>query len=70
MAVIGDGLPVSQVGESRQTLNARLARYESEGLEWLNGPSHRASADQLRYRTTTGNMRRLQRSLRTEFLNG
>jgi len=41
MAVIGDGLSISQVAEkvgvSRQTLHAWLARYESEGLEGL-GP--------------------------------
>ena len=39
MAVIGDGLSISQVAEkvgvSRQTLHAWLARYEAEGLEGL-----------------------------------
>jgi transposase len=37
MAVIGDGLSVSEVAEkvgvTRQTLHTWLARYESEGLE-------------------------------------
>ena len=37
MAVIGDGLAITQVadkvGVSRQTLHAWLARYEGEGLE-------------------------------------
>jgi transposase len=36
MAVIGDGLSVSQVAEkvgvSRQTLHSWLARYEAQGL--------------------------------------
>ena len=45
MAVIGDGLAVSQVAEkvgvSRQTLHAWLARYEAEGLEGLKDRSHR-----------------------------
>ena len=45
MAVIGDGLSVSQVAEkvgvSRQTLDAWLARYEAEGLEGLSDRSHR-----------------------------
>jgi len=44
MAVIGDGLSVSQVAEkvgvSRQTLNTWLARYEAEGLEGLKDRSH------------------------------
>jgi transposase len=39
MAVIGDGLSISQVAEkvgvSRQTLHAWLARYGIEGLEGL-----------------------------------
>ena len=41
MAVIGDGLSISQVAEkvgvSRQTLHSWLARYEAEGLEGLSG---------------------------------
>jgi transposase len=45
MAVIGDGLSVSQVAEnvgvSRQTLHSWLARYEAEGLEGLVDGSHR-----------------------------
>jgi transposase len=45
MAVIGDGLSVSQVadevGVSRQTLHRWLARYEAEGLEGLKDRSHR-----------------------------
>lgn len=45
MAVIGDGLSISQVAEkvgvSRQTLHAWLARYEAEGLEGLADRSHR-----------------------------
>jgi transposase len=45
MAVIGDGLSISQVagkvGVSRQTLHAWLARYEAEGLEGLKDRSHR-----------------------------
>jgi transposase InsO family protein len=45
MAVIGDGLSVSQVaskvGVSRQTLHAWLARYEAEGLDGLVDRSHR-----------------------------
>jgi transposase InsO family protein len=45
MAVIGDGLSVSQaaekVGVSRQTLHTWLARYEAEGLEGLVDRSHR-----------------------------
>lgn len=45
MAVIGDGLSISQVAEkvgvSRQTLHAWLARYEAEGLEGLKDRSHR-----------------------------
>ncbi|HEY9304794.1 MAG TPA: IS481 family transposase [Mycobacterium sp.] len=45
MAVIGDGLSISQVaskvGVSRQTLHAWLARYEAEGLEGLVDRSHR-----------------------------
>ena len=45
MAVIGDGLSISQVAEkvgvSRQTLHAWLARYEAEGLEGLVDRSHR-----------------------------
>jgi leucine-zipper of insertion element IS481 len=40
MAVIADGLSVSQVAEkagvSRQTLHAWLARYQAEGLEGLS----------------------------------
>ena len=45
MAVISDGLSISQVadkvGVSRQTLHAWLARYEAEGLEGLSDRSHR-----------------------------
>lgn len=45
MAVIADGLSVSQVAEkvgvSRQTLHSWLARYEAEGLEGLKDRSHR-----------------------------
>jgi transposase InsO family protein len=45
MAVIADGLSISQVAEkagvSRQTLHAWLARYEASGLEGLVDRSHR-----------------------------
>jgi hypothetical protein len=45
MAVIADGLSVSQAAEkagvSRQSLRAWLARYEAEGLEGLKNRSHR-----------------------------
>jgi transposase InsO family protein len=45
LAVISDGLSVSQVaqkvGVSRQTLHAWLARYEAQGLEGLVDRSHR-----------------------------
>ncbi|OBK13967.1 IS481 family transposase [Mycobacterium asiaticum] len=45
MAVIGDGLSVSQAAEkagvARQTLHRWLARYEAEGLEGLRDRSHR-----------------------------
>ncbi len=45
MAVIGDGLSVSQAAEktgvARQTLHRWLARYEVEGLEGLKDRSHR-----------------------------
>jgi len=45
MAVIADGLSISQVAEkvgvSRQTLHAWLARYEAAGLEGLVDRSHR-----------------------------
>jgi transposase InsO family protein len=45
LAVIADGLSVSQVadkvGVSRQTLHTWLARYEAEGLEGLADRSHR-----------------------------
>src|ERR1700758_295504 len=45
MAVIGDGLPVSQAAEktgvARQTLHRWLARYEAEGLDALADRSHR-----------------------------
>jgi transposase len=45
LAVIGDGLSISQVaqkvGVSRQTLHSWLARYEAEGLEGLADRSHR-----------------------------
>jgi transposase len=41
LAVIGDGLTVSQAAEktgvARQTLHRRLARYESEGLDGFCG---------------------------------
>lgn len=44
LAVIGDGLSVSQVAEkvgvSRQTLHTWLARYEAQGLEGLKDRSH------------------------------
>jgi transposase InsO family protein len=45
MAVIGDGLTVSQAAEktgvARQTLHRWLARYEAQGLEGLLDRSHR-----------------------------
>ena len=45
LAVISDGLSVSQVAEkvgvSRQTLHSWLARYEAEGLDGLVDRSHR-----------------------------
>jgi transposase len=45
MAVISDGLSVSQVAEkvgvSRQTLRTWLARYEAAGLKRLVDRSHR-----------------------------
>ena len=45
LAVISDGLSVSQVaqkvGGSRQTLHSWLARYEAQGLEGLVDRSHR-----------------------------
>lgn len=45
MAVISDGLSISQVAEkvgvSRQTLHSWLARYEAAGLEGLVDRSHR-----------------------------
>jgi transposase InsO family protein len=45
MAVIGDGLSVSQAAEktgvARQTLHRWLARYEAQGLEGLVDRSHR-----------------------------
>ena len=45
LAVIGDGLSISQVaskvGVSRQTLHAWLVRYEAEGLDGLVDRSHR-----------------------------
>jgi transposase InsO family protein len=45
MAVIGDGLSVSQAAEkagvARQTLHRWLARYEAEGLDGLMDRSHR-----------------------------
>src|ERR1700744_3314566 len=45
LAVISDGLSVSQVAEtvgvSRQTLHSWLARYEVQGLEGLVNRSHR-----------------------------
>src|SRR6202035_5546488 len=48
MAVISDGLSISQVaskvGVSRQTLHAWLARYEAEGLEGLTDRSHRPAS--------------------------
>jgi transposase InsO family protein len=48
MAVIGDGLSVSQAAEktgvSRQTLHTWLARYEAEGLEGLKDRSHRPAS--------------------------
>jgi transposase len=46
MAVIGDGLTVSQAAEktgvARQTLHRWLARYEAQGLEGLVDRSHRS----------------------------
>jgi transposase InsO family protein len=48
MAVIGDGLTVSQAAEktgvSRQTLHRWLARYEAEGLDGLADRSHRPTS--------------------------
>src|ERR1700721_1896085 len=48
MAVISDGLSISQVaskvGVSRQTLHAWLARYEAEGLEGLTDRPHRPAS--------------------------
>lgn len=48
LAVIADGLSVSQVAEktgvSRQTIHAWLARYEAEGLEGLVDRSHRPAS--------------------------
>ena len=45
LAVISDGLSISQVAEkfgvSRQTLHAWLARYEAQGLDGLVDRSHR-----------------------------
>jgi transposase len=45
LAVISDGLSISQVAEkvgvSRQTLRTWLARYEAQGLEGLVNRSHR-----------------------------
>jgi transposase len=45
LAVISDGLSVSQVAEkvgvSRQTLHTWLARYEAQGLDGLADRSHR-----------------------------
>src|ERR1700712_3532910 len=45
LAVISDGLSVSQVaqkvGVSRQTVHSWLARYEAQGLEGLVDRSHR-----------------------------
>ena len=45
LAVVSDGLSVSQVAEkvgvSRQTLHTWLARYEAQGLEGLVDRSHR-----------------------------
>jgi transposase len=45
LAVISDGLSISQVAEkvgvSRQTLHTGLARYEASGLEGLVDRSHR-----------------------------
>ena len=48
LAVIRDGLSISQVAEkvgvSRQTLHSWLARYEAEGLEGLMDRSHRPTS--------------------------
>jgi transposase len=56
MAVISDGLSISQVAEkvgvSRQTLHSWLARYEAEGLEGLVDPV--ASAAELSASDATG----------------
>ena len=52
LAVISDGLSVSQVAEkvgvSRQTLHTWLARYEAQGLEGLVDRSHRPDSDDSR----------------------
>ena len=48
MAVISDGLSVSQVAEkvgvSRQTLHSWLARYEAQGFDGLVDRSHRPAS--------------------------
>src|SRR5580693_508511 len=48
LAVISDGLSISQVAEkvgvSRQTVHAWLARYEAQGLEGLVDRSHRPAS--------------------------
>lgn len=48
LAVISDGLSISQVAEkvgvSRQTLRSWLARYEAHGLEGLVDRSHRPAS--------------------------
>lgn len=48
LAVISDGLSISQVAEkvgvSRQTLHSWLARYEAQGLEGLVDRSHRPAS--------------------------
>ena len=52
MAVIGDGLSVSQaaekIGVARQTLHRWLARYEAEGLDGLADRSHRPDSNDSR----------------------
>ena len=52
LAVVADGLSVSQVGSkvgvSRQTVHAWLARYEAEGLEGLKDRSHRPAGCRIR----------------------
>lgn len=76
LAVISDGLSVSQVaqrvGVSRRTLHSWLARYEAEGLEGLADRSHRPAscAHQMPAATITrGCLRAEFPSERTAFTN-